>query len=80
LPFCEVTSLPEVGIAPLKDQLPPAVHAVALVLDHPTVESAPETIDDGVSVMAAVGAPDAPLTATVAEACAVPPAPVQESV
>jgi formate dehydrogenase assembly factor FdhD len=59
--------------------LPLAVQAVALVLDQATVEVPPETIDEGVNVIVAVGAPD-PWTVTVADAGVVPPGPVQESV
>ena len=69
-----------VGIAPLNDQLPPAVHAVAFVLVQAIVEVLPEMIDDGVSVMVAVGIGAVPVTVTVADAGVVPPAPVQESI
>jgi hypothetical protein len=75
-----VIFVPLVAMGPFHAQLPLAVHAVALVLDQATVESPPETIDDGVKVIVAVGAPD-PETVTVAEAGAdVPPVPVQVSV
>ena len=72
--------MPLVAMGPFQAQLPLAVHAVALVLDQATVESPPETIDEGVKVIVAVGAPG-PRTVTVADAGAdVPPPPVQESV
>ena len=51
------------------------------MLDHAIVESPPEMIEDGVSVIDAVGAGAVPLTVTVADAGAdVPPAPVHVSV
>ncbi len=77
LPFCDVTFVPLVASGPLNAQLPPAVHAVALVLDQPTVELAPETMVDGLSVTVTVGAV---MTVTVADACAVPLTPLHDKV
>ena len=67
-------SLPLVDSAP--DQLPLAVHDVALVDDQVSVELAPSVIDVGSKEMLTVGAAGA-FTVRVAELLPVPPAPVQ---
>jgi len=72
----ETPSVPLVASAPV--QPPLAVHDVALVLDHVTVELLPETIEVGLAVSVTVGADE--VTVTVAEAGVVPPVPVQLSV
>ena len=64
-----MTSLPLVGTAPLKDQLPPAVHPLALWLDQMIFESAPETMDEGESSIVAFGAVETGLTVTVVVEC-----------
>jgi hypothetical protein len=56
VPLWLVTAVPAVAFVPLHDQLPLALHDVALVLDQVIVDSPPETIVDGLSVMAEVGA------------------------
>ena len=67
--------LPEVALVP--DQLPEAVHAVALVDDQVSVEEAPLATEVGLAVSETAGAGDA--TATDAEALALPLVPVQVS-
>ena len=72
--------LPEVALVP--DQLPEAVHAVALVDDQVNVEEAPLAIDVGFAASDSVGnggGGGVADTATVADALALPPAPVQVS-
>jgi hypothetical protein len=64
--------LPEVDFVPV--QPPLAVQLVALVLDQFSVELPPLVTEVGVAVNDTVGAGT---TVTVAEACLVPPVPVQ---
>jgi hypothetical protein len=71
-----VLEVPLVAIDPLHAQLPLAVHEAALLLDQAIVDVAPEAIVVGVSETFTVGKPAA-VTVTVADPCAVPPAPVQ---
>jgi hypothetical protein len=69
--------LPEVANVP--DQAPLAVHEVALVEDHVTVTLCPTVIVVGLADSVTVAA-GAVLTVTAAEACPLPPAPVQVNV
>ncbi len=62
----------------LPDQAPEAVHEVALVLDHVSVELAPLATVLGLALRLTVGAGG--VTDTVADCNALPPAPVQVSV
>ena len=69
-----VDSLPEVALGP--DQAPEAVHEVAFVEDQVSVEEPPFAIDVGFAVSDTVGTGGSE-TVTVADALALPPAPVQ---
>jgi len=64
---------PEVACAP--DHAPDAVHELAFVLDHDSVELPPYAIEVGLADSDTVGAGAEP-TVTVALALADPPAPV----
>jgi len=64
----------------LPDQAPEATHEVALVDDQVSVEDAPLATEVGFAVSDTVGGGGALATVTVAEALAVPPDPVHESV
>ena len=66
-------SLPEVALFPV--QAPEAVQEVAFVEDHVRVENPPLVTDVGFAVSDTVGTGG--VTVTVADALAVPPAPVQ---
>jgi len=66
-----VDSVPEGPFAP--DQSPDALQDVALVDDHVSAEESPPGMDGGVAVSDTVGAGS---TVTVADALALPPAPV----
>ena len=68
---------PEVERAPL--QPPEAVQPVALVDDQLSVAAAPLATLLGVAVRVTVGTDAADLTVTVADALALPPAPLQLS-
>ena len=68
--------MPLVAAGPV--QPPLSVHEVALVLDQVKVELLPAVIVVGFAVRVTVGVTC--VTVTVAEACADPPVPVQESV
>jgi hypothetical protein len=65
---------PAVSWAP--DHAPEAVHDVASVLDHVSVELAPASTTVGLAEIATMGAGGEP-TSTVTELVAVPPAPLQ---
>jgi hypothetical protein len=65
------------GVAFVPDQSPEAVQLVALVEDQISVEAAPLVTDVGFAVSDTVGTCDAPVTVTVADTLALPPAPVQ---
>ena len=67
-------SLPLVDSGP--DQLPLAMHEVALVEDQVSVELEPSVIDAGLKEMLTVGAGGV-VTISIAELLPVPPAPVQ---
>lgn len=67
-------SLPLVDSGP--DQLPLAVHDVAFVEDHESVELAPSEMEVGSTEILTVGAGGV-FTVRVAELLPVPPAPVQ---
>jgi hypothetical protein len=71
-----VDCVPLVGLGPA--QPPEAVHSVAPVADHVSVDASPSIIGLGLAVMVTVGA--AVLTLTDALAVALPPAPEQVSV
>jgi hypothetical protein len=66
---------PLAGLLP--DQAPEAVHVVAFVDDHVSVEALPLATVLGLAVKLTVGA--APMTETVADCVALPPVPVQVS-
>jgi hypothetical protein len=68
-------AVPLVAFVPL--HAPLAVHDVAFVLDHVSVEDWPSAIDVGLSETVTVGAGG--LTVSVAAAALVPPRPVQLS-
>lgn len=70
-----VTCEPDVDLVP--DQPPDALHEVALVVLHVSVDVAPEAIAFGDALNVMVGAG---MTVTVVEAAELPPAPVQLSV
>lgn len=70
--------MPDVALLPL--QSPDAVHAVAFVEDHVSVELPPEFTVVGFALKLTVGAGGgggAAVTVTDADFCVVPPAPVQ---
>ena len=73
----ETDCVPLTALLPLHP--PEAVHDVALVDDHVSVEDWPAVIDAGEAEMVTVGA-GAGVTDTVADWDALPPAPVQVSV
>jgi hypothetical protein len=64
--------VPEVALVP--DQPPEAVHEVALVEDQVSVEALPLTTEVGLAVSDTVGTP---VTVTLADTLALPPAPAQ---
>ena len=68
----------EVALAPV--QPPEAVHEVALVLDHVSVELPPEETEVGFAASVSVGAGGVAWTFTVAERWIEPPVPVHWSV
>jgi hypothetical protein len=70
-----VACVPLVGMAP--DQPPDAVHEVAFVAVHFTVELAPLATVLGLALMLTVGAVEADFSDTVAVWTALPPGPVQ---
>jgi hypothetical protein len=70
-----VAWLPEVALVP--DQPPEAEQEVALVEDQVSVEAPPLVTDVGLAASDTVGTGDAAVTVTVADAPALPPAPVQ---
>jgi len=69
----ETVALPLVPLLPL--QPPDAVHELAFVLDHVSVEDWPAAIDVGLAVIETVGLLAA-VTVTVALSLVVPPVPV----
>ena len=69
----------EPPVASLPDQLPEAVHAVALVVDQVNIELLPLSTELGLAVRLTVGAGAAGVTETVADWVALPPGPVQVS-
>jgi hypothetical protein len=71
-----MAKVPLVAFAPV--QPPEAAHEVAFALDQVNVELLPDVTDVGFAVKVTLGAAVAP-TATIAEALADPPVPVQES-
>lgn len=70
--------VPLVDCVPL--HAPLAVHEVAFVDDHVSVEFAPSVMVAGLAAIVTVGAGGALLTVTVADAFALPPLPVHVSV
>ncbi len=71
-----VVCVPDVALLP--DHAPPAVHDVALLLDHESVEELPDATLLGDALNVTVGTDD--VTVTVADRLADPPAPVQANV
>jgi hypothetical protein len=67
--------LPEVAFVP--DQSPEAVQEVAFVEDQVSVEAPPLATDVGFAVSETVGTGVPPVTVTLADTLALPPAPVQ---
>jgi hypothetical protein len=67
--------LPEVALAP--DQSPDAVQEVALVEDQLSVEDPPLVTDVGLAASDTVGTGVPPVTVTLADTLALPPAPEQ---
>ena len=72
-----VDAVPDVPRLPV--QPPEAVHALTLVDDHESVAVPPLVTLVGFAVRVTVGVVDIGVTATVAEALVLPPAPVQIS-
>lgn len=73
-----VTWLPEVDLAP--DQAPDAVHEVALLLDHDSVEVPPDATCAGLADNVTVGAGGSAVTTTFAVRPIDPPGPEQFNV